>query len=852
MTTTSTLKSSPIAAPTAILDVTAPSDPAPALVPAPVTAPAASVSASKAPTPIPSLPARSLRRSTLASAGYHKKVSGGANPKTGATTIAGNGFPIPVASKKVRNGSKKLNSNLRAGTSTGTGKSTNPNGNGSRLKIQNSTTLASPDSDGTSTSNDKMDARELMAIPDPPTPDERSHAKTAAAALALRKRRTSRRLSGSMSTGIGTGTSKRVFSIANVPVSTSTDTDTSTSHTRISTVAHSAQIVQNNPIENDGKERGAGARSRLNEYDNGKYKDSASGVGAEMTSASPGRARTVTMESHLKDVGDVISINNLPLANGGNCEKQVDGNDDKNSRFQQSYADHQQEKSSEMDDSNMDWAEGDSMDLGDELEGEKDVHHHQPNHIINDHESNEEVVTGTPQSNTHTENTVQSWEHKPSQTICFDGSDDEDNDGDEVYLSPLKQKQMNVNTEHQQQNGHNKICLTDSPSSKSGFRKKRSRERQSMLIPDQDDLHNACMGVDTANCEARADSEHQAFSRSNKSLAFDDRDTEDLASPLKKMRQERNRSGRQSMILPSESGIDLTRDEDCETKRVPNATRVRSNQASSQKVTLENCDKMMNVKAAIRKYCSLSLEERYKSDEAVLVEQLTGYPLISSMDKINRKEMEKGSISSPIRLNWASSHSSKMSPSSLVKLSNEMKRNLFEKIKPLVQIMEKKKKEDIAMLEDATRCRVERKKGKFRYVSLTTGKKVAAREYERRYLYKIKEQRDARAIKDNVEITCGVNTTPAITSDEEEKTHAAYRTEKKNVEINNEICDDCLPDCDENKFDIPTKEEIRSDPELAEAERKMHEAFNKAAEEYSRTVQRIRAQRKHLRQKLSK
>ena len=34
-----------------------------------------------------------------------------------------------------------------------------------------------------------------------------------------------------------------------------------------------------------------------------------------------------------------------------------------------------------------------------------------------------------------------------------------------------------------------------------------------------------------------------------------------------------------------------------------------------------------------------------------------------------------------------------MSPKSLAQLSNDMKRNLFEKIRPLVQIMEKKKQQ---------------------------------------------------------------------------------------------------------------------------------------------------------------
>jgi len=848
---TSASTSTPIATPTAIL-TGGPSDSGAVSVSASVSGGArihtssSSTSTPMVQTAIPSLPAMNARRmqSVKASAATNVSISN----------------------------SNRLNRNVNV-----TEKKSNSSQSNGHFQTLNVEKVTDIDADAGMGMNMNMDM-DILAIPDPPTPDERNHAKTAAAALALRKRRKSRRLSGSI--GGRNNAPPRPFS------------STGDSHS-------------NGVFSSTSGDKTAGSKSA--------------------SASSPARARTVTIESQLRDAGLLSSNQNqartttriatvtrvvtssirqegTTRTRSGNDERNANArseeNDINNIGITSTHDNSNATRTSEMDTSNMDWAEGDSMDLGNQGDSR--------GHIINDHEEDEEVISGTPQSDTHVH--AQHKLRPQGQSICFDDSDDE------VFLAPLKQTQEHEQEHTNDENDPDAMVSKDGRAVYSSGKKRPRRgngSRQSMLIPDQDDLQNMGSGLmssDNIEAEDVDNGTRTAVATGSTVDTFDDRETEEMASPLKRARRGRKRSGRKSVILSSESGFDLKSDRignrhgrksillpsemsenyegnsnSTKDAKVPFVSLqqqgeaeadepiTNSSNARSPVRILDNSDKMHEIKAAIRKYCSLSLNERYKSDEAIRVEELTGYPLISSMDKINRKEMEKGSITSPIRLNWASSQSSSMSPASLVKLSNDMKRNLFEKIRPLVQIMEKKKKEDIAFLEGATGCRVERKRSKFRYVSLTTGKKVSAREYERRYLFKIQEQRDVKVlemeqkVQANAEVkakSVGDVLAPTIASDEEEKTQTLCTTEKsqngsaiksspgKSKAANNkETFEDWLPDCDENAFDIPSKEEIRSDPELAEAEHKMHEAFNRAAEEYSRSVQRIRAKRKlHIQQ----
>jgi len=274
-------------------------------------------------------------------------------------------------------------------------------------------------------------------------------------------------------------------------------------------------------------------------------------------------------------------------------------------------------------------------------------------------------------------------------TICFDDSDDDDID---MKLSAPTQNN-NDSSVHK-------------------------RPRQSMIIPNQNDLQGL-LGIESR-----------------------DEVLEEMASPTKRARHSspceektvpsrgRRNKGRHSILLPSEShDLDDKESsvESIDASSTANSSgpksSLSSNESGVERSTEENMDE---IKASIRRFCALPMEERYKSNDAIRVEELTGYPLLTGMDKENRKRIENGTISSPIKLNWASNEG-KMSPEALASLSNEMKRNLFEKIKPLVQIMEIKKKEDTAILEDATKCRVEKKKGRYRYISLVTGKKISSK-----------------------------------------------------------------------------------------------------------------------------
>lgn len=384
---------------------------------------------------------------------------------------------------------------------------------------------------------------------------------------------------------------------------------------------------------------------------------------------------------------------------------------------------------------------------------------------------------------------------KPT-SICFDDSDD---DADTKPSIPSQQK-----------NDSDHISVNKRP-------------RQSMLIPDQDQL------------------------RSLLAIGEKDEVLDEMASPTKRAKlgsqcnrdhaetlpsRARRSKGRRSLIFPSEQdGLDSEHRsvegdgtfsvvEVCES-----AFSTCSSKSSMKRSAEENMD---DIKASIRRFCAMPLEKRYKSNDALRIEELTGYPLLTSMDKVNRERMENGTISTPIKLTWASNECGKMSPDALAALSNKMKRNLFEKIRPLVQVMEIKKKEDTAMFEDATKCRVERKKGKFRYVSLATGKKVSSKEYERKYLLQIQEKRKARLIANNK---------PIIQMSSNDSSNHSDKESLEDAETANTL----LPQDDIDTVPFPLRDDVPSNSDMAAAQRKLFEAWDLALDEYTETVLLLRA-----------
>jgi hypothetical protein len=385
---------------------------------------------------------------------------------------------------------------------------------------------------------------------------------------------------------------------------------------------------------------------------------------------------------------------------------------------------------------------------------------------------------------------------KPT-SICFDDSDDD------TYTKPCIPSQQKNDSDHVSVN---------------------KRPRQSMMIPDQDQLRRF--------------------------LAMGERDEllEEMASPTKRAKlgspcnidhaetlpsRSRRSKGRRSLILPSEQdGIDSEQrsvdgDDTFSVAEVCETTFSSCSSKSSIKRSAE--EDMDDIKASIRRFCAIPLEKRYTSNDALCIEELTGYPLLTAMDKVNRERMENGTISTPIKLTWASNEGGKISPDALAALSSKMKRNLFEKIRPLVQEMEIKKKEDTAMLEDATNCRVERKKGKFRYVSLATGKKVSSKEYERRYLLQIQEKRETKLI---------ANDKPIIQMSSNDSSNHSDKESLEEAESTKPLL---LRD-DNNTVSFPSRDDVPSNPDLAAAQRKLFEAWDLALDEYTETVLLHRAQ----------
>jgi len=381
-------------------------------------------------------------------------------------------------------------------------------------------------------------------------------------------------------------------------------------------------------------------------------------------------------------------------------------------------------------------------------------------------------------------------------TICFDDSDD-----DVIDMKP------------------------SAPTQNSNDSSVRKRPRQSMLIPNQNDL--------------------QGF------LGIEERDEvlEAMASPAKRIKlgspyddetapsHGKRNKGRRSLLLPSEL-LDLDDKESSvssiEASSATEGCQPKSSSSSNGSGSVRSAEENMDeIKAAIRRFCAMPMEERYKSNDALRVEELTGYPLLTAMDKVNRQRMENGTISTPIKLSWAQ-NDGKMSPGELASLSNELKRNLFEKIKPLVRIMEFKKNECTAMLEDSTKCRVERKKGKFRYISLATGKKVSSKEYERRYLLQIQELRDAKMIAMYATMPLGGNN------------NTANRQDKEIIEVEKI---DTQDQEDRDTVPFPSRYEVPSDPGLAAAQCKLFELWDLALDEYTETVLDIRSNKRKMEEK---
>ncbi|GFH61036.1 hypothetical protein CTEN210_17512 [Chaetoceros tenuissimus] len=583
---------------------------------------------------------------------------------------------------------------------------------------------------------------DLLAMPDPPTPDTRVHNKMSAAALEMRRRRRkSRRLSGHI-----INTSNNTHQPNQALLRTTTD-GLSVPNNEITT--QSDCNIENDSNRNDNQ---LGPSSRE--------------ISREATLPVDDQKRNAAVLEQKGNVSDSVSKNEVELDVSNHAT---------------------------LDDSNMDWTEGDSLDL--EVDD-------------NDRESVEQGLL------------------KQSR-ICFDDDSDE-----EEQVAP-EQSTQKIELDYSDENN---TCNSN-----------RKRTRQSMLVPSQDQIHEFISDGD----------DRQDFFSPSKKMRME--------SPEKNNRQSQGRKGgRRSLLLPSEilgddkdNQDNMDFDENITEKEQPlkiqlterNPNTILSSETSSAdsdakmsaiSITNESFGDCTNestsvdmdeINMHIRKYCSLPLHMRFKSEEAVAIETLTGYPITSTMDKMNKEKLDNGTISTPIKLSQRSTPSSEVSPKSMNAISQQIKQSLFEKIRPLITIMENKKTQDTAQLEEATKCRVERRKGKFRYVSLDTGTKVSSKEYERRYLQHIVEGRTLRCVSSE-------ETTNSVEKTSEPEKHASSSNHDDSNSKN--ILED-----DIEGITIPSRDdEIPSDPEMAKAQEKLFAAMDAALDEYVDTVLRIRASKK--------
>ena len=130
---------------------------------------------------------------------------------------------------------------------------------------------------------------------------------------------------------------------------------------------------------------------------------------------------------------------------------------------------------------------------------------------------------------------------------------------------------------------------------------------------------------------------------------------------------------------------------------------------------------MEDLQQLVRGYCKVPRERRSTCQQAITIEETTGYPL-AKQDVVT---------DSPQRMS--------------------SRRMLLQTMAPIIEEIDKRKAEDIAKWEYETACRVERstKSGKYRYISIETNTKVGSQEYKRRYMGVLEREASWRLAKTN-------------------------------------------------------------------------------------------------------
>jgi len=214
-------------------------------------------------------------------------------------------------------------------------------------------------------------------------------------------------------------------------------------------------------------------------------------------------------------------------------------------------------------------------------------------------------------------------------------------------------------------------------------------------------------------------------------ISFDDSKIDNVDSTnLQFKGNEQNRIGknRKSILLPSDA-------HHCEMEdgekgflqyKIQSTTMTES---MKQNPILFRCDKPQNddveklniVKKAVRKLCNLPFDKRYQCAEAILIEELTGYPLVSRASSSGIQKSSTGNTMSDDLENFNA-------PNDLMKVE------LIKKLSPYIEFLEDKRKADSDTLEISTGFRVAKgKNGRYIYSDIKSGLSVCPKEYERAY-----------------------------------------------------------------------------------------------------------------------
>ena len=225
------------------------------------------------------------------------------------------------------------------------------------------------------------------------------------------------------------------------------------------------------------------------------------------------------------------------------------------------------------------------------------------------------------------------------------------------------------------------------------------------------------------------------------------------------------------------------------------------------------------------------------------------------------------------------------------RLENDVRRKIVTRISTLLPIMEQRKKQDQESMENDTGCRVEKRKGRFKYIEMKSNEKVTPQEYEKRYLAALQQRRIERdeeedrlakeenemkkeeeklARKGTIEVETSINATtntnnvaaeshsPSSTSDESlpphDKEGNKFMTEKPKNQNEEQTEGITSSESDRNndsssglKFaHIPSRDEISNDPEIAAIQKELFHAFDDALRVYSDKYFAILEQRKRI------